>query len=600
MRIATVLILGALVLPFASPTAEAQSFVWAKQFGLTGTCTAAPESIAVDSAGSGYVTGLFCQTADFDPGPGTFLLAAGAQDAYVLKLDSAGSFVWARALGSGTGNDAGHSIAIDAAGNVLVTGSFQATADFDPGPGTFPLTAAGSIDAFVVKLDPSGSLVWAKQLGGTSAESGLGIAVDPVGGVVTSGVFSGTVDFDPGLNMFNITSAGLDDAFIVKLNSSGDLLWARRMGGTSSERATAVDLDSQAPYLVGSFSGTADFDPGPGTFNLTATGTSDAFVVKLDSGGNFVWARQLGGSSTSNPNDHAYDVAVDALGIVYTVGEFSGTADFDPGPGTFNLTATGSAAFISKLSAGGNFLWAKQLGGAATPGPVARSVAFQNGQVFTVGWFGSSGDFDPGAGTFNLATSGGDEVFVSQLDGSGNFLWAGRLGTCPTCGSPGNDRAFGVAVSPSENIYTTGTFTGVTDFDPGSLDFNLTSSGFASDSFVSRLSPEKLGGTVPDLRVRKSGTTDIRLDWGVSCSQGMPAYGVYEGQLGDFTSHTARGCFFGIVTNFTLTPFSGNRYYLVVPNDDFDEGSYGRNSAGVERPQGMGNCMSQAPTLGCP
>ena len=139
--------------------------------------------------------------------------------------------------------------------------------------------------------------------------------------------------------------------FVSKLDSAGAFVWAKQLGGTDSDQANSVAVDSSGNvYTTGSFSGTADFDPGAGTTNLTSAGSSDVFVSKLDSTGAFVWAKQFGGTGSDASNS----VAVDSSGNVYTTGSFSGTVDFDPGGGTANLVSTGNGdVFVSKLSSAG-------------------------------------------------------------------------------------------------------------------------------------------------------------------------------------------------------------------------------------------------------
>src|SRR5262249_16028931 len=155
----------------------------------------------------------------------------------------------------------------------------------------------------------------------------------------------------------NLTSDRLD-AFVLKLDPAGNLLWAKQLGGTGHGAASGVAVDGAgADYTVGYFQLTADFDPGPGTANLTAPGpfATDAVVSEADDAGNFVWAKRLGGAG----EDVANGVAVDASGAVLTTGSFDGTADFDPAPGTFYLSNSGGSAYVSKLDAAGNFVWAK-------------------------------------------------------------------------------------------------------------------------------------------------------------------------------------------------------------------------------------------------
>jgi hypothetical protein len=200
-----------------------------------------------------------------------------------MKLDSAGNFLWAKAIG-GSSNDRGYAIAVDSAGNVHTAGWFSDQADFDPGLGTFNLTAAGGMDGFTSKLDSAGNFVWAKRMGGPSDDHAYGIAVDSAGNLYTTGGFYGTVDFDPGPSAFNLTAAGGDDIFITKLDSAGSFVWAKRIGGQYTDFAFGIGADRVGNvYTTGAFYDTVDFDPGPGTFNLFRQfgGSCDIFVSKL-------------------------------------------------------------------------------------------------------------------------------------------------------------------------------------------------------------------------------------------------------------------------------------------------------------------------------
>ena len=176
----------------------------------------------------------------------------------------------------------GRSVRLDSSGNVFTVGEFLQTADFDPGPGSANLTSGGSRDAFVSKLDSAGNFVWVSQLGGSGNVRAYAMAVDPAGSVYTVGNFENTADFDPGSGVANLTSAGSNDVFVSKLDGAGSLVWARQLGGTSSEGASGVALDgARSVYTVGQFRGTADFDPGPGAVNLTSAGVDDVFISKL-------------------------------------------------------------------------------------------------------------------------------------------------------------------------------------------------------------------------------------------------------------------------------------------------------------------------------
>ena len=284
---------------------------------------------------------------------------------FICKLDASGKFLWAKHF-RGDGSASGSSIAVDANGNVYTTGLFFGTADFDPGSEIYNLISNGyyTADVFVSKLDASGNFLWAKRMGGTAdyaGDNGTSIAVDVNGNVYTAGYFFGTADFDPGSGTYNLTSLGEYDGFVFKLDASGNFLWAKQFGQSLSDMGTCVAVDANGNvYTTGYFSGSPDFDPGPGTYSMPAAGYSDVFVSKLDASGNFLWAKQLGGMN----DDVGYAIAVDINGNVFTTGRFHGTADFDPGPSTYNLTPDDSYdIFVSKLDNSGNFLWAKQMNG---------------------------------------------------------------------------------------------------------------------------------------------------------------------------------------------------------------------------------------------
>jgi uncharacterized protein (DUF2249 family) len=406
---------------------------------------------ALDSdAGANGVTGLFTLA------PGTDRIDF---DAGVVGVAPAFGFAFPTAYAN---NDSVQSLATDAAGNVYFAGYFSGTADFDPGPGVCSVATAGSNDIFVAKYTRSGALYWAVRFGGAEDDRPGGIAVAPAGDVYLTGSFKGQADFDPSAGLLPILSNGGIDAFMLRLDPLGNLVWAHGVGnsGTYNEYAdygydVALGPDGSV-CVTGTFYGTVDFDPGPATYNLTSVAYNDAFVWKLDAAGDFVWAKRMGGSS----GDQGQRIAVAADGNIYTAGRFAATADFNPGPDAYNLTARGNYdAFVSKLDSEGNFLWARSMGG--TKADYVFGIALDaDGSVYTTGTFEETADFDPGAGTFNLAGGGG---FLSKLDVSGNFAWACRLG----------GKVYDVAVAADGSVHATGHFGGLTDFDPGPETFKL-------------------------------------------------------------------------------------------------------------------------------
>jgi hypothetical protein len=459
--------------------AQTPSLQWAKQIGDPNG-VAAVYSMAVDAAGNVYTTGNFSGTVDFDPGPASYTLTAfGINDAFITKLNASGNFIWTKQLG-GINDDLGQSVAVDATGNVYTTGYFTGTADFDPGAGSYTFTASGVTNCFVTKLNASGAFVWAKQLVGTSYDIGIFITVDAAGNIYTTGDFSGTTDFDPGSGSYTLMAYGINDAFISKLDASGNFVWAKQLGGTNADiydYSIAIDATGNL-YTSGTFKGTVDLDPGAGSYVLSSVGVYDIFINKLDAAGNFVWAQQLGGAG----DDAAYSIVLDGSGNIYTSGSFSGTADFDPGPGSYTLTTIGvNNAFVNKLDASGNFLWAKQWGGTAGS---ASSIALDATGIYTTGYFSGTVDFDPGPASYTLATVGAhDDVFVHKLDATGTFLWAKQLrGISDDSDNAGQS----VAVDASGNVYTAGNFSGAMEFD-SPMGTQLLNSLGAPDAFIQKL-----------------------------------------------------------------------------------------------------------------
>ena len=431
-------------------------------------------AIAVDNLGNVYATGLFANTADFDPGAGVFnLVSAGSWDIYITKLDSSGIFQWAKRIGS-TGDDRGLSIATDGA-SVYLTGMFSTTVDFDPGPGIFNLTSAGTVDVFVLKVDASGNFVWATRMGGSSDDHGNSLALDAASNVYVTGYFTGNVN-----GIANLNSAGQTDIFVMKLTTTGTSAWAKKMGSTGLDEGNGITVSSAGNvYSTGTFQVTVDFNPGGGNFNLSCTGGPywDAYIQKLDANGNFVWAKQIG----SVFEDRGFALTTDAAENVFTTGFFSDVADFDPGPGVFNVTANsgGKDIFIQKLDAGGNFLWAKNVGSWLMDQGYSIDVDGL-GNVYTTGFFQDVGDFDPGPGVFNLTATGGQDIFLLKLNSFGNFMWALKFGANI------NDNGYATLTASAGIIYAAGFFGQTVDFDPGPGIFNLTSAG-ATDIFVIKL-----------------------------------------------------------------------------------------------------------------
>ncbi|MBK6993786.1 MAG: T9SS type A sorting domain-containing protein [Lewinellaceae bacterium] len=402
--------------------------------------------------GNVYSIGNFNGTVDFDPGAGTFNLSAtSGSDIYISKLDNAGNFIWAKAL-NGTGNNlnSGYSISLDpATGDVYTTGWFKGTVDFDPGAGVFNLSS-NIENGFILKLDNAGNFLWAKSIKSASATRSFSIVIDDAGTVYSVGGFEGTADFDPGSGIYNLTAIDGADIYISKLDASGNYISVLTVGGTGFEYAIDLKLDPANGdiYIAGSFDGTVDFDPGVGTFNLTSNSTGflewDSYIFKLNSSGDFKWAKSVGGSGIDRMSYLALDVESGKKGV-YATGTFAGTVDFDPGTAVNNLTSAGNLdAYLLKLDIdSGDLIWAKSFGG--TGEDANSTMALDNsGDLYLTGYFYSptlSFETTNGTTTFSNNPGSSPDAFIVKLD---NMISSGVENIVPASGiliypNPAND-----------------------------------------------------------------------------------------------------------------------------------------------------------------
>lgn len=447
------------------------SLTWANTF-QTNESLAFRDSEIDLATGSVYHVGTFDGTVDFDPGSGVSSHTSSGYSCFILKLDADGNFIWVKII-QGTTGTMGASVAVDDQGSVHITGEYYNTTDFDPGSGVFNLTPNGDRDAFVLKLLNDGTFAWAKSVGGTEPDEGLSVAVDLNRNVVISGGFGDTVDFDPGSGVFNMTGiASSYNIFILKLDAAGNFVWAKTVGDGGQDQGRAVITDATGNvYLTGDFDGSGDFDPGPGTLTLTSLAYFDLFLLKLEPDGDFVYVKHMPGAGYFGSG---YDIAIDVFGDLLITGAFESTMDFDPGPGTLTLTAAGGTlgtdAFICKLDAAGNLIWAKAFGGTSYEESYHIATDAQ-GNVTVNGYFYESGDFDPGPDTFTLTNAGAQDTFIIQLNTDGNFNWAFPIG-----GSD-YDIPFSLSGTSAGALYLCGQFNDVVDVDPQSTTHNIGQAG---------------------------------------------------------------------------------------------------------------------------
>ncbi len=443
-----------LVLCSVAFCAQNVDWLWVKQAG--GTDSDVGKSIAVDANGNSYVTGYFRGNATFGS---TTLSSIGNTDIFFAKLDSNGNWLWANQAG-GWNYDYGYSIAVDANGNSYVTGYFKFSVTF----GTTTLTNSGNPDIFVAKLDNNGNWLWAKQAGGISGDIGYSITVDANGNSYVTGIFSGSATF----GTITLIGFGGYDIFVAKLDSNGNWLWAKQAGGISDDYGNSIAVDANGnSYFTGWFSDSVTF----GNTTLTSSRYADIFVAKLGNNGNWLWAKQAQTGGTLYDDCFSYGIAVDANGNSYVTGYFEGSINF----GTTTLTSIGSwDFFVAKLDSNGNWLWAKQTGGTNYDYGCGITVDANENSYVTGVFYSNSITF--GTITLTNSSSGYADIFVAKLDSNGNWLWAKQTG------GTGNDYGYGIAVDDNGNSYVTGCFEISATFG----DTTLTSIG-GGDIFVAKL-----------------------------------------------------------------------------------------------------------------
>lgn len=381
--------------------------IWAKGFGGSGYDHGA--KIRTDLDGNVYVTGWFENTVDF----GGFTKTANSiRDIFLMKLSSTGTVLWVETFG-GAGYDFPMDLIIDDAMNVYLTGGFELSASF----GNQTITSNGQTDAFVLKMDQGRNLIWVRTFGNSNFDAAVSVEVDQLGNVYTTGYFVGQVDFDPNpSNDYSLTSINSSaDTYIQKLDAMGNLVWVKSIGAGWEDSPYDIHLDKNGDlYTIGRFGLNLDFDPGPNTFFLTGKGDMDAYLLKLDTAGQFIWAKSWGASSA----DYGISVTTDDEGNVYTGGYFFGFVDFDPGPDERSLWSKGNGDFfLTKLTSNGDFLWARSGGGPVFD--IVWEIALnQKNELFALGEFTFTGNFHTDWGTYNMTanSNGYSDVLLLKLN----------------------------------------------------------------------------------------------------------------------------------------------------------------------------------------
>jgi hypothetical protein len=427
--------------------------LWAVKIDGSGNQFA--QDLVVDSIGGIVVVGYF--TGSMTAGAAT-LTSAGSNDVFVVKLDPTGTVLWAKRFGNNYDQRA-TSVAVDSTGNIFVTGYFGGSM----AAGGTILTSAGGNDVFVLKLDPTGTVLWGKGYGDSADQYAMGIAVTDQGDPVLTGRFFGTIDF----GIINLTSGGDTDVFVANLaGNNGACVWSYSYGGADSQNGSSIAV-GEGVFLTGSVDGSFII----GTDAINAGAYSDILAANLSTNGPASWAQSFGGAASVSDN-FGHDIAVDDMNNVLLAGEFAGCVNF----GGSDLCANGGGnGFVARLTSTGQHEWSKAFGDSIDLILVSRGVAADTaGNVLLTGHFSGTADFGGAP-----VTSSGTDLFVAKLSPNGNHLWSRRFGDAAD--------QFGVSVAsaPAGDVLVAGYFKGTLDFNTGGT--SLTANGNNNTLFVAKL-----------------------------------------------------------------------------------------------------------------
>jgi hypothetical protein len=497
-----------------------------------------------------FVSGNYSGAVDFDSSTNTLnLISNGGTDIFIAKYSTLFAPLWVYSIG-GVGNDICNSQAVTSTGEVIISGSYLNTVDFDPSTATNTLVSGSSTiqNTYIAKYSTSGAYVWAKDIGARrlgSVGSLPVITLDASNNILVAGIFNQTSDFDPSSTTVSISAIYSNTTFIAKYDGNGNYVWVKTLNNISN-KGIILNNSNNNTTIFGTFSSstTSDFDPGTPVFNLDTTIGTNYFAT-YDSNGNFVYAKNMKATITNVINN-------DTQGI-YLTGNFSGTNDFDPSAGVATQFSVLSNGFIAKYDTTGAYGYVKPIGGNKPSNQTFNLISTDGaGNIYRVGTLSATTDLDPSSNTFNVSSPSGTGIFISKYSPSGSFIWGntmpGSLGTAlgisvMNTDTNGNTYVIGradangvlssfmlkydsngnnlwtkqingaiyanrrIVFDSQGNYYVAGTISGATaiDFDPSPFGTNLLNPNNLQLVFIAKYSPQ--GEHIWAKTIAQSGST---------------------------------------------------------------------------------------------
>ncbi|WP_405610528.1 T9SS type A sorting domain-containing protein [Polaribacter sp. Asnod1-A03] len=465
---------------------QSQSVNWVEHFG--GASEDVLKSATIDANGNTYSTGYFAENSTFS---NIELNAIGYFNSFVTKTDATGKILWAKSLAQPNDDDIDDyhsvitkSIAVDASGNIIIAGYFDAGEfDADPGEGEYILSAA-NYEMFIIKLDENGNFIWAQSFGSStnSFESVSEIDVDANGNIYLTGYFSDSISISHAAGTSVITSYGGSDIFVMKYYADGSFLWMKHMGSEDADLGMSLDVsDSGDVFVTGRISATATFYTpmffgDPVTINVNE-GYNSSFALKLDSSGDFIDVVEVGEADSENTGT---SIALDLDGYAYVTGYYGGILVINEG--TDNEMSidsdTNYEGYVAKVDfTNENISWIKEIDG-GTDSVFGYTVdTDSNNNIYVGGFFSETltvGDY-----SLTRNTSKALESYLVTLDNSGEFLGAYQYGGLNSVDGQT------LVININDDILLAGSFSGNVDISPFETeDLEITSNGYRDNYLV--------------------------------------------------------------------------------------------------------------------
>tara|TARA_B100001063_G_scaffold233056_1_gene248854 strand:+ start:27101 stop:28729 length:1629 start_codon:yes stop_codon:yes gene_type:complete len=384
----------------------------------------------------------------------------------IYKQDSSNNLMWFKQIGGDKGRVSITNMQFDRLGNIYLAGAYYDSVDFDPSSSVNLLVSNGHhSDAFIAKYSPGGSLIWVKGFGGPNWDFITSILIEDTANVYVSGVFWGKADFNPSLDTNYVTSYGNHDGFISKLSSVGDFKFVYRIGGSGWDRINKIMFNNNHDIVaVGSFEGIANMNPLTTSSNrLYSGGASDVFILRLDTGGNYISTKKIGGVGTVGVTKALIDN--DTLYLIGSLGDPSagtqnGDVDFNPNSAVMNYSSDGTEdSYLAKYDPSDNLIWLNQVGGRW----MQRTLDFyisNNSKLFFSNVIKDTSILYNNGVVIDTIIPQNSSSLVAEIDCFGNYQRLTILNSSLSVGVTSLD------TDSRMNVYSAGIFQGQTDFNP--------------------------------------------------------------------------------------------------------------------------------------